>query len=88
VRVAITQIRAALPIRTAEKIPLTRMLSKINDGFRINNNKSIILSGHGFASFLAVLRALGFEFQENQVVAKLVTYLLGCGSQMEMYGTA
>ena len=60
---------------TAEKIPVTSMLSKINDCLRIYQNRSVILVGHRMSSDLAALKALGFDFQENIVVARLDTYL-------------
>jgi hypothetical protein len=50
---------------TAEKIPVTSMLSKINDCLRICQNRSIILVGHGASSDLAALKAFGFDFQKN-----------------------
>jgi hypothetical protein len=67
---------------TAEKIPVTSILSKINDCLRIYQNRSIILVGHGASSDLAALKALGFDFQENLVIAKLDTYQLARDLQM------
>lgn len=67
---------------TAEKIPVTSMLSKINDCLRIYQNRSIVLVGHGVSNDLAALNALGFDFQENLVIAKLDTYLLARDLQM------
>ena len=67
---------------TAEKIPVTSMLLKINNCLRIYQNRSIILVGHGVSSDLAALKALGFDFQENLVIAKLDTYLLARDLQM------
>ncbi|PVH77235.1 hypothetical protein DL98DRAFT_274686 [Cadophora sp. DSE1049] len=67
---------------TAEKIPVTSMLLKINNCLRIYENRSIILVGHGVSSDLAALKALGFDFQENLVIAKLDTYLLARDLQM------
>ena len=60
----------------AEKIPVTSILSKINDCLRTYQNRSIILVGHGISNDLTTLKALGFDFQENLVIAKLDTYLL------------
>jgi hypothetical protein len=67
---------------TAEKISVKSMLSKINSCLRVYQNKSIILVGHGFSNDLAALKALGFDFQKNQVIAKLDTYLLARDLQM------
>jgi len=67
---------------TAEKIPVTSILSKINDCLRIYQNRSIILVGHGASSDLAALKALGFDFQEKLVIAKLATYQLARDLQM------
>jgi hypothetical protein len=67
---------------TTEKIPVTSMLSKINDCLRIYQNRSIILVGHGVSNDLAALKALGFDFQENLVIAKLDTHLLARDLQM------
>jgi hypothetical protein len=47
---------------TAEKISVTSMLLKVNNCFRIYQNRSIILVGHGVSSDLAALKALGFGF--------------------------
>ncbi|KUJ17232.1 uncharacterized protein LY89DRAFT_748562 [Mollisia scopiformis] len=67
---------------TAEKIPITSMLSKINTCLRIYQNRSIILVGHGVSNDLAALKSLGFDFQKNRVIAKLDTYLLAQDLQM------
>jgi hypothetical protein len=67
---------------TAEKISTTSMLSKIEDCLHIYQNRNIILVGHGFANDLAALKALGFDFQKNQVIEKLDTYLLARDLQM------
>lgn len=59
------------------------MLSKINDCLRPYQNRSIVLVGHGFPNALAMLEALGFDFQKkNRVVAKLDTHLLVRDLQM------
>lgn len=67
---------------TAEKIQIASMLIKINNCLRIYQNRSIILVGHGISGDLAAIKALGFDFQENQVIAKLDTYLLARYLQM------
>lgn len=66
----------------AEKIPVKSMLSKINDCLRMHQNRNIVLVGHGFSSDLAVLKALGFDFQENMVITKLDIYILAQKLQM------
>ena len=58
------------------------MLSKINNCLRIYQNRSIILVGHGVSSDLAALKARGFDFEKNLVIAKLDTYLLARDLQM------
>jgi hypothetical protein len=62
---------------TAEKIPVTGMLSKINDCFRIYQNRSIILVGHGASNGLAALKALGFDFQKKSGYCK-IGYISTC----------
>ncbi|TVY49040.1 hypothetical protein LOCC1_G001340 [Lachnellula occidentalis] len=67
---------------TAEKTPVTSMLSKINNCLRVYQDRSIVLVGHGVFTELRALKALGFDFQEHRVIAKLDTYLLAQDLQL------
>jgi len=67
---------------TAGNIPVTSMLLKIKHSLHVYRNRNIILVGHGFSNDLAALKALGFDFQEHLIIAKLDTYLLARDLQM------
>ncbi|KAH6715088.1 hypothetical protein BKA61DRAFT_721797 [Leptodontidium sp. MPI-SDFR-AT-0119] len=58
------------------------MLSRINGCLRVYQDRNIVLVGHGVPGDMAVLKDLGFDFQENRVVARLDTYLLARDLQM------
>ena len=67
---------------TAEKSLSRACYQRLMTAFVSIKTGGIILVGHGASNDLAALKSLGFDFQENMVIAKLDTYLLARELQM------